>query len=197
MRRVVLAIVGTVAGLVVLLTFKSHTGTSAVSAAAPAGPAGPGGTAGASARPAGPGGTAGASSGAGTAHGAGGATPSGAARGTGGGGPAPPGRSASSGTAPGQGEATGTRVITGNVANTIYGPVQIQAAVKAGKIIKVTILQQPSTTAHDLQIGAFAFPQLEAETLSAQSATIDMVSGATYTSGGYIQSLQSAIDRGA
>ncbi len=184
MRRVVLAIVGTVAGLVVLLTFKSHTGTPVVSAAAPAGAAGPGGTAGAS-------------SGAGTANGAGGATPSGAARGTGGGGSAPSGSSASPGTAPGQGDATSTRIITGNVANTIYGPVQIQAALKAGKIIKVTILQQPSTTAHDLQTGAFAFPQLEAETLSAQSAKIDMVSGATYTSGGYIQSLQSAIDRGA
>ena len=183
MRRVALAIAGTVAGLVVLLTFKSHTGTSAVSAA-PAGTAGPGGTAGTSSR-------------AGTTNGAGGTAPSGAASGTSGGGSAPSGGSASPGTAPGQGDAAGARIITGNVANTIYGPVQIQAAVKAGKIIKVTILQQPSTTAHDLQIGAFAFPQLEAETLSAQSAKIDMVSGATYTSGGYIQSLQSAIDRGA
>ena len=183
MRRVVLAIVGTVAGLVVLLTFKSHTGTSAVSAA-PAGTAGPGGIAGTS-------------SGAGTTNGAGGTAPSGAASGTSGGGSAPSGSSASPGTAPGQGDTAGARIITGDVANTIYGPVQIQAAVKAGKIIKVTILQQPSTTARDLQIGAFAFPQLEAETLSAQSAKIDMVSGASYTSGGYIQSLQSAIDRGA
>ncbi len=184
MRRVVLAIVGTVAGLVVLLTFKSHTGTSAVSAVAPAGTAGPGGTAGTP-------------SGAGTTNGAGGTAPSGAAGGTSGGGSAPSGSAASPGTAPGQGGTTGARIITGNVVNTIYGPVQIQAAVKAGKIIKVTILRQPSTTVHDLQIGAFAFPQLEAETLSAQSAKIDMVSGATYTSGGYIQSLQSAIDRGA
>ena len=186
MRRVVLAIAGTIAGLVVLLTFKSHTGTSAVSAV-PAGTAGPGGAGGSS-------------SGAGTTNGAGGTTPSGpsgSAGGTSGGGSAPSGSSASPGTATGQGDTAGGRIITGNVANTIYGPVQIQAAVKAGKIIKVTILQQPSTTAHDLQIGAFAFPQLEAETLSAQSAKIDMVSGASYTSGGYIQSLQSAIDRGA
>jgi hypothetical protein len=161
MRRVVLTIVGTVAGLVVLLTFKSHTGTSAVSAA-PAGTAGLGGTAGTS-------------SGAGTTNGAGGTAPSRAASGTSGGGSAPSGSSASPATAPGQGDTAGARIITGNVA----------------------ILQQPSTTAHDLQIGAFAFPQLEAETLSAQSAKIDMVSGATYTSGGYIQSLQSAIDRGA
>ena len=183
MRRVALAIAGTVAGLVVLLTFKSHTGTSAVSAA-PAGTAGPGGSVGTSSR-------------AGTTNGAGGTAPSGAASGTSGGGSAPSGGSASPGTAPGQGDAAGARIITGNVANTIYGPVQIQAAVKAGKIIKVTILQQPSTTAHDLQIGAFAFPQLEAETISAQGDKIDMVSGATYTSVGYIQSLQSAIDRGA
>jgi hypothetical protein len=184
MRRVALAIAGTVAGLVVLLTLKSHTGTSAVSTA-PAGTAGPGVSAGTSS----PAGT--------TTNGAGGTAPSGAASGTRGGGSAPSGGSASPGTAPGEGDAAGARVITGNVANTIYGPVQIQAAVRTGKIIKVTILQQPSTTAHDLQIGAFAFPQLEAETLSAQSDKIDMVSGATYTSGGYIQSLQSAIDRGA
>ena len=184
MRRVALAIAGTVAGLVVLLTFKSHTGTSAVSAA-PAGTAGPGGTAGHL------------SSRAGTTNGAGGTAPSGGASGTSGGGSAPSGGSASPGTAPGQGDAAGARIITGNVANTVDGLFEIQAAVKAGKIIKVTILQQPSTTAHDLQIGAFAFPQLEAETLSAQSAKIDMVSGVTYTSGGYIQSLQSAIDRGA
>lgn len=183
MRRVAPAIAGTVAGLVVLLTFKSHTGTSAVSAA-PAGTAGPGGSPGTS-------------SPAGTTNGAGGTAPSGGASGTRGGGSAPSGGSASPGTAPGQGDAAGARIITGNVANTIYGPVQIQAAVRTGKIIKVTILQQPSTTAHDLQIGAFAFPQLEAETLSAQSDKIDMVSGATYTSEGYIQSLQSAIDRGA
>jgi uncharacterized protein with FMN-binding domain len=65
------------------------------------------------------------------------------------------------------------------------------------QIVRVTIVQQPAATAHDLQIGQFAFPRLEAETLSAQSAKIDAVSGATYTSGGYIQSLQSAIDRGA
>lgn len=190
MRRVAPAIAGTVAGLVVLLTFKSHTGTSAVSAA-PAGTAGPGGSPGTSS-------PAGTTNGAGgTTNGAGGTAPSGGASGTRGGGSAPSGGSASPGTAPGQGDAAGARIITGNVANTIYGPVQIQAAVRTGKIIKVTILQQPSTTAHDLQIGAFAFPQLEAETLSAQSDKIDMVSGATYTSEGYIQSLQSAIDRGA
>jgi uncharacterized protein with FMN-binding domain len=49
----------------------------------------------------------------------------------------------------------------------------------------------------DIQIGQYAFPRLVGETLAAQNARIDTVSGATYTSGGYIQSLQSALDSGA
>jgi len=107
------------------------------------------------------------------------------------------GGNAPSGSSPAQGATSGTQVINGNVANTAYGPVQIQLTLTNHRIVKVTILQQPTATAHDLQIGQFAFPQLESETFSAQSAKIDAVSGATYTSGGYIQSLQSAIDRGA
>ena len=83
------------------------------------------------------------------------------------------------------------------MANTIYGPVQIRAVVKAGKIIKVTILQAAEHHGARPPDRCVRLPQLEAETLSAQSTKIDMVSGATYTSGGYIQSLQSAIDRGA
>jgi uncharacterized protein with FMN-binding domain len=93
----------------------------------------------------------------------------------------------------------GERAITGNVANTAYGPVQIQVQVQVAtsKIVKVNVLEQPESTENDLQIGQFAFPKLIGETLSAQSARIDSVSGATYTSGGYIKSLQSALDNGA
>jgi len=91
----------------------------------------------------------------------------------------------------------GERSITGNVANTAYGPVQVQVVVKSSRIVKVNILEQPTTTQHDVQIGQVAFPRLISETLSAQSARIDSVSGATYTSGGYIRSLQSALDNGA
>jgi uncharacterized protein with FMN-binding domain len=91
----------------------------------------------------------------------------------------------------------GERAITGNVANTVYGPVQVQVVVKATRIVKVSILEQPASTEHDLQIGQIAFPRLIGETITAQSARIDTVSGATYTSGGYIQSLQSALDNGA
>ena len=79
-------------------------------------------------------------------------------------------------------------------------PVQVQLAVKANKkankIVKVAIPKQPTSTEHDLQIGQFAFPKLIAETISSQSARIESVSGATYTSGGYIKSLQSALDNG-
>ena len=56
---------------------------------------------------------------------------------------------------------------------------------------------QPANTLHDIQIGAFAFPKLISETLTAQTAKIDAVSGASYTSAGYIQSLQSALDKSA
>ena len=201
MRRIVYAVGGTVAGLATLITLKAQTGTSAVSTMVAGG-------AGASAAG---GATAGAgTSGTGTVNGSGGSggtTGSGAASGTGGaGGTGATGKTgttgntggnAPSGSSPAQGATSGTQVINGNVANTAYGPVQIQLTLTNHRIVKVTILQQPTATAHDLQIGQFAFPQLESETFSAQSAKIDAVSGATYTSGGYIQSLQSAIDRGA
>jgi uncharacterized protein with FMN-binding domain len=91
----------------------------------------------------------------------------------------------------------GEHAVTGNVANTIYGPVQVQVLVKSHKIVKVSILESPQGTNMDVQIGQFAFPKLISETLSMQSARIDSVSGATYTSGGYIKSLQSALDNGA
>jgi uncharacterized protein with FMN-binding domain len=154
MRRAILAIVGTIAGLVALLTFKSH---------APSIPTAPaGGTSGVSASPA-------------SEAGPGAVVPTGS----------------QVGSLP-----SGETAITGAAANTVYGPVQIQLIVRDDKIIKVSILEQPDGTIHDLQIGQYAFPQLISETLSAQSAKIDAVSGASYTSAGYIQSLQSALDHG-
>lgn len=107
-----------------------------------------------------------------------------------------PERTVASGSAPATALA-GERAVTGNVANTIYGPVQVRVLVRATKIVKVSILEQPQSTNMDVQIGQFAFPRLIGETLTAQSARIDAVSGATYTSGGYIRSLQSALDNGA
>ena len=92
---------------------------------------------------------------------------------------------------------SGASTIDGDVANTAYGPVQVQLVVADDKITGVNILEQPSGTTHDLQIGQVAFPKLISETLAAQSARVDAVSGASYTSAGYIKSLQSALDNGA
>jgi uncharacterized protein with FMN-binding domain len=167
MRRVILAVTGTIAGLVALLSFKSHVPSSPVAA---------------------------------TAGGSGGNTPS---------------SSSSSSSAPssqggGQTEVVpgafpqgsiaknlpaGETAVDGNVASTAYGPVQIQLIKQNGKIVKVAVLKQPANTLHDIQIGVAAFPKLISETLAAQNGKIDAVSGATYTSAGYIQSLQSALDK--
>jgi uncharacterized protein with FMN-binding domain len=73
--------------------------------------------------------------------------------------------------------------------------VQVQLDVQGSTITNVTVLQYPSGNGTDVEINSYALPQLIQETLDAQSANIDMVSGATYTSGGYLQSLQSALDQ--
>jgi uncharacterized protein with FMN-binding domain len=91
----------------------------------------------------------------------------------------------------------GETAVDGKAANTAYGPVQIQLIEQNSKVVKVAVLVQPANTLHDIQIGAMAFPKLISETLAAQNGKIDAVSGATYTSAGYIQSLQSALDKRA
>ena len=155
MRRVILAVTGTIAGLVALLSFKSHDPTMPVAAT--------------------------------TGTGGGSTTSS---------------SSSSASTIPGEFRSvagtltTGETTVTGKVANTVYGPVQIQLVVKNSMIVKVAVLEQPTNTIHDIQIGEFAFPKLIGETLAAQNAKIDAVSGASYTSAGYIASLQSAVDHG-
>ena len=157
MRRVILAVTGTIAGLVALLSFKSHDPTMPVAATTGTG---------------------------------GGSTTSSSSS------------SSSAATIPGEFRSvagtltTGETTVTGKVASTVYGPVQIQLVVKNSKIVKVAVLEQPTNTIHDIQIGEFAFPRLISETLAAQNAKIDAVSGASYTSAGYIASLQSAVDHG-
>ncbi|MCZ4610340.1 FMN-binding protein [Streptomyces sp. Lzd4kr] len=89
---------------------------------------------------------------------------------------------------PETGSAAGT-VVKGSTVNTDKGPVQVQVTFAGDRITAVEMLQQPNhpqTTA--------AVPQLVAETLEAQSADVDTVSGATITSDGYKESLQAAID---
>ncbi len=167
MRRVILAVTGTIAGLVALLSFKSHVPSVPVAATT-------GGSGGSSSS---------STSSSSTSSSSGGQTT----------------------TVPGefpQGSLAknlpaGETAVDGTVANTAYGPVQIQLIEQNSKIVKVAVLVQPANTLHDIQIGAFAFPKLISETLAAQNGKIDAVSGASYTSAGYIQSLQSALDKRA
>ncbi|WP_327432783.1 FMN-binding protein [Streptomyces sp. NBC_01236] len=82
-----------------------------------------------------------------------------------------------------------SQVVQGSTVTTSKGVVQVEVTFDGGKISSVRMLQQPNhpqTTA--------AVPQLIQETLQAQSADIDAVSGATITSEGYVQSLQAALD---
>ena len=92
------------------------------------------------------------------------------------------------------GSGTGTAV-TGNVIMTGYGPTQVQVTLNAGKIVKVTVLQHTDDGVTSQMIDGRALPLLNNETLTAQSAKINAVSGASYTSAGYIKSLQSALDK--
>ena len=89
---------------------------------------------------------------------------------------------------------TGTTV-TGSVASTRWGPVQVTITVTDGRVTAVQVPQYPTGNGKDRQINASALPILTKETLTAQSADIDMVSGATVTSEGYLESLQSALDQ--
>lgn len=88
-----------------------------------------------------------------------------------------------------------SRRITGHVLDTRWGPVQVQATVVNGRIISVAVVQYPNGNPRDQAINARALPILVQETLTAQSADIDMVSGATVTSEGYLRSLQSILDQ--
>ena len=155
MRRVILAVVSTVVGLVLLLTFKTHSTSGAGSPPAALGTPSAGGV-----------------SGSGGSGGSGGGSDAGAGTGT-----------------------AAAKTVTGSAANTIYGPVQVQIVVKGGKVTAAKAVEYPQDTPRDSQINAFAIPVLDREAVSVGSDQIDMVSGATYTSRGYITSLQSALDQ--
>ncbi|GAA2516563.1 FMN-binding protein [Streptomyces longisporus] len=101
--------------------------------------------------------------------------------------PAPSG--SSSAAAP-----TGTKTVTGDTVQTRWGPVQVRITLKSGRLTEVTAVTYPTDNPRDQEINSFALPRLRSEALQAQSANIDTVSGATYTSDGYRQSLQSALD---
>ena len=102
--------------------------------------------------------------------------------------------SGSGDTSSGGGTSGGSGTATGSVAQTRWGPVQVRITVSGGKITDVTAVRVPDGNHRDQEINDYAVPILRQEALAAQSARIDTVSGATVTSDGYRESLQSAID---
>jgi len=196
MRRAVLTLGGTIAGLAALLSFRTHPVGSGLSSAGTPGTSVP--AAGGPGSPAGAGGPGNAAAAGPAAPGAAPATPSASTAPADAPTPAATGVTASADPAGKPSGTTGsaaTRTVTGTVANTQYGPMQVQVTLMGQRITKVTVLQQTNVGARSEQIDSTAIPQLTSETLTAQSARIDAVSGASYTSAGYIQSLQSALDK--
>lgn len=90
---------------------------------------------------------------------------------------------------------TKAKTYTGSATQTRYGPVQVQVTVKNRKVVAANAVVYPMGQALDAQINSYAIPALNSEAASASSASIDMISGATFTSEGYISSLQSALDQ--
>jgi uncharacterized protein with FMN-binding domain len=116
--------------------------------------------------------------------------------------PVPPAASGSSGSSGSRGSAApkpsparAPVAYTGDVADTQWGPVQVQITVRGGRITRARALQYPQGSNTDAQINSYALPILDQEVVQKQSVSIDTISGATVTSDGYLQSLQSAIDQ--
>ena len=91
--------------------------------------------------------------------------------------------------------AAAPKTVNGAVEQTPYGPLQVRITATGKKITAVDVLQSPNDRQRSVEINAQATPILTQEVLKSQSANIDTVSGATYTSDGYRQSVQSAIDK--
>lgn len=82
---------------------------------------------------------------------------------------------------------------TGDVADAFYGNIQVQVAVSGGKISDVIFLQYPNDRGTSIEINSQAMPYLKQEAIAAQSANVDIVTGATQSSLAFKQSLQSAL----
>ncbi len=121
----------------------------------------------------------------------GGSGSSGSGAGTGSG---PSATSAAAGSGSSGSTAKGTETVSGSLVSTRYGPVQVQVTVTNGKVTAISAVQLPSGGRSGM-ISQYAAPILTQEALAAQSASIDLVSGATYTSLGYEKSLQAALDK--
>jgi uncharacterized protein with FMN-binding domain len=158
MKRILFTLIGTVAGLVALLDFKTQQPVTPTGALPQAGLSDTGTTTSPAAR-----------------------TPSTS--------PSTAGGS----SAPSPSTASNSRNYVGDAITTRYGIVQVKVTVSGGKITNVGFVQLQAFDGRSAQINQAAAPILLQETISAQSAQVDTVSGATYTSDGYVQSLQSAL----
>jgi uncharacterized protein with FMN-binding domain len=98
-------------------------------------------------------------------------------------------------SAPAPAAAGAVHQLTGSDSANQYGDVQVRVTTSGGRITRVAAVRLPSGDGRSQQISSFAGPQLAQQALTAQSANIDGVSGATYTSESYRASLQSAIDQ--
>lgn len=166
MRRNLAALLGTLSALVLLLSY--HTSLDSSPSTAATAPLTPG-------------------KGTGSSSGSGSSSSSGSTSGS--------GSTSSSGSTSKKSTTSGTKTYTGGVADTQWGPVQVQITVTNGKITAAQAVQVPNGNGRDAEINSYAVPILNQEAVQAQSAQIDAISGATVTSDGYVQSLQSAIDQ--
>jgi uncharacterized protein with FMN-binding domain len=176
MRRNLVALLGTLSALVLLFSYHTSLDSQASTSTSATAPVTPGSSSGSGS---------GTSSGSGSDDGSSsGSTSSGDDSG-----------SSSSSSSSGSSSTSGTKTYTGDVADTRWGPVQVKITVTNGKITAAEPTQVPSDNPRDQEINSYAVPILNQEAVKAQSAQIDAISGATVTSDGYIQSLQSAIDQ--
>ena len=180
MKRIALAAFSTLAALVLLFMYPTSTGDSGTTAAQPV-------SAARVVDNAAPSGTAATTTGQGPdpSTGTGGASSSGSTTGA-----------AAAAAAPSASPTPSSKAITVDGASemTRYGVVQVQVVITGGVITDVTALQYPQSEREDIRINSRAIPQLRAQVIKAQSANIDGVSGATFTTDGYVTSLQSALD---
>lgn len=84
---------------------------------------------------------------------------------------------------------------TGSPADAYFGTVQVEAIISGGKLSDVRFLQYPSDTSHSTYVSQVALPMLKQEAIQSQNASVDIISGATQTSGAFQESLQSALSQ--
>ena len=101
----------------------------------------------------------------------------------------------SSSTSTSAGSSTVSGSATGTAIDTQYGAAQVRVTVRNGRIVKLEALQLQGNDPRSVQISGSAAPVLQEEVLAKQTAAVDAVSGATFTSASYMQSVQSALDK--